>query len=194
MNSIQFAAKTILSYIMYTHCVVSFHLLCHCIPPWGLLQRQQPRKCSWCRNFVCQEQCCQRVWHCSHLHSSHWPHQEVLSLFPFIDCTSPQTDNGVIHCTPGHLQGWFGIGWRAHVAAGTPALSPHLHGLLSALGYSSMVLQTLELSEVKYGLEWRHQIFVLDSWLQDSPFLHLVISRWLACVHNQCQTLASVLA
>ena len=45
------------------------------------------------------------------------------------------------------------------LAAGTPALSPHLH----------------------------------DSWLQDSPPLRLVISRWLACENNQCQTLVSAL-
>lgn len=38
------------------------------------------------------------------------------------------------------------------------------------------------------------RISVLDSWLQDSPPLRLVISRWLACVHNQCQTLVSALA
>ena len=38
------------------------------------------------------------------------------------------------------------------------------------------------------------RISVLDSWLQDSPPLRLVISRWLACEHNQCQTLASALA
>ena len=39
------------------------------------------------------------------------------------------------------------------LAVGTPALSPQLHGPLSALGYSSMGLQTHEMSEVKYGLE-----------------------------------------
>ena len=39
------------------------------------------------------------------------------------------------------------------LAVGTPALSPHLHGSLSVLGYSSMGLQTHEMSEVKYGLE-----------------------------------------
>ena len=38
------------------------------------------------------------------------------------------------------------------------------------------------------------KISVLDSWPQDSPPLGLVISRWLACGHNQCQTLISALA
>ena len=38
------------------------------------------------------------------------------------------------------------------------------------------------------------KIFVLDLQPQDSPPLRLVISRWIACVHNQCQTLVSVLA
>ena len=38
------------------------------------------------------------------------------------------------------------------------------------------------------------RISVLDSWLQDFPPQHLVISRWLACVHNQRQTLVSALA
>ena len=38
------------------------------------------------------------------------------------------------------------------------------------------------------------RISALDSWPQDSPPLRLVISRWLACEHNQCQTLISALA
>ena len=39
------------------------------------------------------------------------------------------------------------------------------------------------------------RISALDSWPQDSPSLRLVIiSRWLACEHNQCQTLICALA
>ena len=38
------------------------------------------------------------------------------------------------------------------------------------------------------------RISALHSWPQDSPPLRLVISRWLACEHNRCQTLVSVLA
>ena len=38
------------------------------------------------------------------------------------------------------------------------------------------------------------RISVLDSWPQDSPPRRLVISRWLAFEHNQCQTLVSALA
>ena len=38
------------------------------------------------------------------------------------------------------------------------------------------------------------RISVLNSWPQDSPPLRLVISRWLACETNQCQTLVNALA
>ena len=38
------------------------------------------------------------------------------------------------------------------------------------------------------------RISVLDAWPQDSPPLRLVTFRWLACEHNQCQTLVSALA
>ena len=41
------------------------------------------------------------------------------------------------------------------------------------------------------GLSDDIRVFTLDSWPQDSP---PVISRWLACEHNLCQTLVSALS
>ena len=78
------------------------------------------------------------------------------------------------------------------LAAGTPAVSPHLHGPLSALGTLLWLARPMRWE--RYGLEWQHQNIRHGHLAINSPPLCLVISRCLACVHNQCQTLVSVLA
>ena len=88
----------------------------------------------------------------SHTHTQHQlPHSARVTPH----CTHAHTHTCTCTCTCTciyHCQNWLrgpiqGVsqqevtGLVVPLAAGTPALSPHLHGPLSALGYSSMGLQ-----------------------------------------------------
>ena len=69
---------------------------------------------------------------------------------------------------------------------------PYLHICMAPSvhwGTHLWACKTHEMREVEYSI----RISFLNSWPQDSPPPRLVISRWLACEHNQCQTLVSAL-
>ena len=80
------------------------------------------------------------------------------------------------------------------LAAGTPAFSiavwfPQCSGVLI-----DGLARPMRWGRWDTALSDGIRIFILDSWPHDSPPLCLVISRWLACEHNQCQTRVSALA